>query len=72
MLNPALQGATHRLGIPGLLEHNGACGWGWCAPTVFGWAFLCVVWGLVAWLLAWAAASLTKTTRGERLEQRES
>ena len=23
----------HRIGIPGLLEHNGLCGWGWCAPT---------------------------------------
>ena len=23
----------HSVGIPGLLEHGGACGWGWCAPT---------------------------------------
>ena len=22
----------HKLGVPGLLEHNGLCGWGWCAP----------------------------------------
>lgn len=27
----------HRLGVPGVLEHDGACGWGWCSPTPFGW-----------------------------------
>ncbi|MEH6814301.1 MAG: hypothetical protein V7677_17330, partial [Motiliproteus sp.] len=26
----------HRFGIPGLLEHNGLCGWGWCSPTLAG------------------------------------
>jgi hypothetical protein len=46
----------HRIGIPGLLQNNGACGWGWCAPTLFGWMFLCIVWLLVVWLLAWALA----------------
>jgi hypothetical protein len=40
----------HRLGVPGLLEHNGACGWGWCTPTVFGWAFLGLLWIGVALL----------------------
>jgi len=49
----------HRLGIPGLLEHNGACGWGWCSPTAFGWVFLAVFWLSVAWLIAWAVARLT-------------
>ena len=51
--------AFHKLGIPGLLEHGGACGWGWCSPTAFGWAFLVVFWVAVAWLLAWALARLT-------------
>jgi hypothetical protein len=46
----------HTLGIPGLLEHGGACGWGWCAPTAFGWAFTAIVWLLACWLLAWGAA----------------
>jgi hypothetical protein len=23
----------HTLGIPGLLQHAGACGWGMCSPT---------------------------------------
>ena len=50
----------HQFGIPGLLEHNGACGWGWCAPTPFGWVFLCAFWLLLAWLLAWGLASLTR------------
>lgn len=42
----------HAAGVPGLLEHNGACGWGWCSPTVFGWAFIAAFWLLVIWLLA--------------------
>lgn len=50
----------HKLGIPGLLEHNGLCGWGWCAPTAFGWLFIVVFWLAIAWLLAWTIASLTK------------
>ena len=33
----------HHLGIPGLLEHGGACGWGMCAPTPVGLAFLVIV-----------------------------
>jgi hypothetical protein len=49
----------HHLGVPGLLEHDGLCGWGWCAPTPFGWIFLVFVWLLAAWLVAWAIASLT-------------
>ena len=49
----------HKVGVPGLLEHNGLCGWGWCAPTLFGWVFLVVFWLLVAWFLAWAIASLS-------------
>ena len=42
----------HGIGIPGLLQQGGACGWGWCAPTVFGWVFLLGLWLGVAWLLA--------------------
>lgn len=42
----------HGLGVPGLLQNRGACGWGWCAPTVFGWVFLTLVWLGLAWLLA--------------------
>ena len=48
----------HRAGVPGLLEHDGLCGWGWCAPTPFGWVFLVVFWLVVVWLLAWAIAAL--------------
>jgi hypothetical protein len=49
--------AFHALGIPGLLQHDGACGWGWCAPTPFGWAFLAAFWIGLAWLAARAIAS---------------
>ena len=48
----------HSLGIPGLLEHGGYCGWGWCAPTAFGWGFLILFWVGVTWLIAWAIARL--------------
>lgn len=49
----------HKFGIPGLLESNGACGWGWCSPTAFGWAFLVLFWIGVAWFIAWGLARLT-------------
>jgi hypothetical protein len=48
----------HSIGIPGLLQNNGACGWGWCAPTPFGWVFLVCVWLIITWLVAFAIASL--------------
>ena len=50
----------HHAGVPGLLEHNGLCGWGWCAPTVFGWVLVVSAWGLLAWLLAWGIAALMR------------
>jgi hypothetical protein len=56
----------HKIGIPGLLEHNGACGWGWCAPTLFGWIFLCAFWLLIVWLVAWGLSSLTRDSSGPR------
>ena len=34
----------HKVGIPGMLEHDGLCGWSWCSPTVFGWLFATVIW----------------------------
>jgi hypothetical protein len=45
------------LGVPGLLKNGGACGWGWCAPTVFGWFFAIIFWSIVGWLVAWGVAS---------------
>lgn len=56
----------HAAGIPGLLQNGGACGWGWCAPTLFGWIFLVAVWLGIAWLLAWALAALTAANTGDR------
>jgi hypothetical protein len=40
------------LAVPWLLQNNGACGWGWCMPTAFGWAFLLCFWLGLAWGLA--------------------
>lgn len=48
----------HTVDIPGLLQSNGACGWGWCAPTSFGWAFLVCFWLMITWLLAFAIGRL--------------
>jgi hypothetical protein len=50
----------HGIGIPGLLQNDGACGWGWCAPTPFGWVFLVILWLLAFWTVAWAIARLTR------------
>lgn len=52
--------ALHRLGVPGLLEQGGHCGWGWCSPTVAGWIVLVLLWLGVAWLAAWGLARLTR------------
>jgi len=43
----------HKFGVPGLLEHDGLCGWGWCSPTVFGWVW-CSWWRSGWW---WPGAS---------------
>lgn len=48
----------HHWGVPGLLEHGGACGWGWCSPTPLGWAVLGISWLGVAWLAAWMLGSV--------------
>ena len=48
----------HALGLPGLLQHDGACGWGWCAPSLAGWVFLLLLWGGLAWLAARGLSSL--------------
>lgn len=50
----------HKFGVPGLLEHDGLCGWGWCAPTVSGWVLAAVLWIALAWLVAWGVARLTR------------
>ena len=49
----------NNIGIPGLLEHGGRCGWGWCSPTAFGWIVLVIFWIAVVWLMAWGLARLT-------------
>lgn len=48
----------HAAGIPGLLVNNGACGWGWCPPTAWGWIFLAVFWLGLTWLIAMGLARL--------------
>ncbi|MEZ5564026.1 MAG: hypothetical protein R3F24_00275 [Gammaproteobacteria bacterium] len=50
-------------GVPGLLEHNGLCGWGWCAPTLLGWSAVAVIWVVATWLVAWGVASLSRARR---------
>jgi len=46
----------HKAGVPGVLEHAGHCGWGWCSPTPLGWALVAFLWlaayALLAWLIA--------------------
>jgi hypothetical protein len=54
----------HALGIPGLLEHGGRCGWGWCSPTSLGWAFLAAFWLGLFWAAAWAIARFPRKGEG--------
>lgn len=53
------------VGVPGLLQHNGACGWGWCAPSHLGWAAIAAAWlaGVLAtaWLLSRLIAGVSKS-----------
>jgi len=53
----------HGLGVPGLLEHKGSCGWGLCDPTPFGYVFLAALWLALLWLLAWGIARLSASSR---------
>ena len=53
----------HRIGVPGMLEHNGYCGWGLCSPTTFGWVLSICFWVFVAWLIAWGSVRLTRHSR---------
>lgn len=48
----------HKVGIPGLLEQGGHCGWGWCAPTVAGWIVLALLWLGAGWAAAWGLARI--------------
>lgn len=48
-----------KLGIPGLVEQNGLCGWGWCPPTPVGWLLAAMVWLIPIWLIAWGIGSMS-------------
>ena len=61
--------AAHALCIPGLLQNNGLCGWGWCAPSVFGWLFFAVLWLGLTWGLARALAAIGRRQREEKKSQ---
>jgi len=54
----------HKLGVPGLLEQGGNCGWGWCSPTPLGWVLVALFWLGIAWLAAWGLARLTMRRNG--------
>jgi hypothetical protein len=56
----------HHLGIPGLLQHKGLCGWGMCAPTAFGWVFLVAVWLALALLVAWGISAAMSSIAARR------
>ncbi len=43
---------AHALGLPGMLKNDGACGWGWCAPTGMGWLMIAASWLALYWGLA--------------------
>lgn len=57
--------AAHALGMPGVLQHNGACGWGWCAPTLPGWMLAAAIWLLLTWGMARLLVSLFSRRRDQ-------
>jgi len=48
----------HDLGLPGLLEKDGACGWTMCSPTVWGWMVVGLLWIGIAGCIAFGCAAL--------------
>ena len=50
----------HKAGVPGLLQYDGMCGWGWCSTTPPGWLLAAIFCLVVAWLVAWGLASLSR------------
>jgi hypothetical protein len=57
---------AHKIGIPGVLEHDGLCGWGLCAPTPLGWTVAIVFWLSALGMVSWTAAWLLTRNRGLR------
>lgn len=53
----------HKAGLPGVLEHHGLCGWGWCAPTPLGWVLTAALWLGLAWALSVGIAKLLRARR---------
>jgi hypothetical protein len=51
--------AFSMIGIPGVLLNDGACGWGWCPPTIWGWTLSATFWLALAWLISLGLAKLT-------------
>lgn len=50
-------------GVPGLLQHGGHCGWWPCAPSVFGWIVMLLLWAGVFWLIARGATAVLRHRR---------
>lgn len=46
----------HAAGVPGLLQNAGACGWGWCSPSLLGWAVAALICLFALWCTAWVLA----------------
>ncbi|WP_147395002.1 hypothetical protein [Alginatibacterium sediminis] len=48
------------LGIPGLIQNAGACGWNFCAPSLLGWVFIVTLCLFICYLLATCISSLIR------------
>lgn len=57
--------------MPGMLQNNGMCGHGWCAPSVFGWVFagvvsIAIVWGFIFVVDLFVSAVKARRSRSVR------
>jgi hypothetical protein len=59
----------HALGVPGLLQHDGLCGWGWCAPTMLGWLVAAACALVPLWLVARGIGSILARKQSARTDR---
>jgi hypothetical protein len=56
------------MGIQGLLEHNGLCGWGLCGPTLLGWFSVVIFWASIIWFIVWFLLKLQKKLFSKKIK----
>ncbi|MEO7860882.1 MAG: hypothetical protein ABIU05_10635 [Nitrospirales bacterium] len=56
----------NKAGVPGVLEHDGYCGWGICSPTPLGLVLSALLLLALAWIVSGVIAWLMLRNRSRR------